>query len=624
MVPATTQAQQWSGIVAPGRAVDWSNAGVVGGIPARPTICSTLNPGTTAAQINAALAACTPGQTVFLNAGTYSIGGIDFTGHSGVTLRGAGADQTFILFTGNTTCFGATADICIQSGDNNWRGGPSNVANWTAGYAKGTTSITLSSVPNLKVGSPIILDQLDDTSDSGAIFVCQSTSFPCSLEGNANAQRTGRDQVQIVVVTQCDGVTTIGHSCVSGTNVVISPGLYMPNWSAANSPGAWWASSPIHDSGVENLSLDHTGASGGVGIEIDNCVNCWVKGVRSIDSARAHFQLQVSTHVTIRDNYAFLTQNSVSQSYGAECDTGSDYLIENNIFQAVSAPEILNGGCSGVVVGYNFSINNFYTGSSGYSLAGMSAHTAGVDNVLLEGNFSNQFYGDLFHGTHNFINVFRNYIQGWQPACWISGSPYASATFGPCNNNLMPIVLLSYSRFFNIVGNVLGHTGTQTGYTSGTPIYSIGNGNSNNTVTVPSDPNVGLTLMRWGNYDTVNGAPQWNASEIPNSLNGAQALFSNPVPASQSLPASFYLNSKPSWWTAGKPWPAIGPDVTGGNVSGVGGHVYSIPAQDCYLNTMGGPVNGTGPVLTFNASKCYPGSNATLPAAPTGLNVVVH
>ena len=50
-----------------GRRVDWSQAGVTGGIPNRNTICATLNAGATAAQINSAIAACPVGQVVFLD-----------------------------------------------------------------------------------------------------------------------------------------------------------------------------------------------------------------------------------------------------------------------------------------------------------------------------------------------------------------------------------------------------------------------------------------------------------------------------------------------------------------------------------------------------------------------------
>ena len=195
--------------------------------------------------------------------------------------------------------------------------------------------------------------------------------------------------------------------------------------------------------------------------------------------------------------------------------------------------------------------------------------------------------------------------------------------------------MFSYSRYYNIVGNVLGYSGITASYSgSNHAVYDVGSGNTNGLVTVPADSLVGATLMRWGNYDVVTGAVRWcgnssdtgwtticgGISEVPTGLSS----YANAVPATTMLPASFYLSTKPSWWPSGKAWPAIGPDVTGGNVPNVGGHAYTIPAQDCYLNVMGGPADGTGPVLSFNAATCYTNSSSALPAPPTGLQAIVH
>ena len=65
-------AEPWSGILDPSRAIDWSHAGIPGGIPNRATICTSLEPGSTAAQIDAAIAACPADQVVFLSAGTFA------------------------------------------------------------------------------------------------------------------------------------------------------------------------------------------------------------------------------------------------------------------------------------------------------------------------------------------------------------------------------------------------------------------------------------------------------------------------------------------------------------------------------------------------------------------------
>src|SRR5260370_30941157 len=58
MVPTAADAQLWTGIIDPSRAIDWSKAGIPGGIPNLTTMCATLNPGAPAAQLNSAIPAC--------------------------------------------------------------------------------------------------------------------------------------------------------------------------------------------------------------------------------------------------------------------------------------------------------------------------------------------------------------------------------------------------------------------------------------------------------------------------------------------------------------------------------------------------------------------------------------
>src|ERR1043166_8683816 len=163
-------------IVAPSRSINWPAAGVPGGIPNRTTICATLNPGATAADINAAIASCPSGQVVFLNAGMYDLTiGILFNNKSNVTLRGAGPNQTLLTFSSGDPCGGLGGNICFKNGDTNSSLDPRFPPNWTAGYSTGTTSITLSNATGLQVGSLLILDQLDDSdTDTGEIWSCQN------------------------------------------------------------------------------------------------------------------------------------------------------------------------------------------------------------------------------------------------------------------------------------------------------------------------------------------------------------------------------------------------------------------------------------------------------------------
>src|SRR5213593_543785 len=176
-----------------GRMIDWSQAGVLGGIPNRASgTCATLDPSATAVDINNAIAACSDG-VVYLNAGTYDLSsGITFAGRGNITLRGAGPDQTIVKFTGADPCGGLSANVCIFAPSNVYPGNipSSNIRNWTAGYAKGTTQITLDSTAGLPVGTVLVLDQLDDLTDTGGVFVACGSGFSLEVCPNTRSRRS--------------------------------------------------------------------------------------------------------------------------------------------------------------------------------------------------------------------------------------------------------------------------------------------------------------------------------------------------------------------------------------------------------------------------------------------------
>lgn len=579
-------------LIDPSRRINWSQAGITGGIPVRTTICTTFNPGATAAQINSAIATCPSGQVVKLNAGTYVLSsGIDFAGRSNVTVRGAGPNRTFLVFADGVGCGGQGGNVCIEASPLTSAGSPANTANWTAGYAVGTTSITLSNTANLKVGSLLILDQLDDTFDAGDIFNCQ-TNPACATEGPGGTGRSGRAQEQIVRVTG-----------ISGTTVTITPGLYMPNWRSSQSPGAWWSSGlPVTMSGLEDLSLDHTSSPRRSGVYFYYAYNCWMKNVKSLNANRNHVWLYESAHVTVRDSYFYGTQNAASQSYGIESYMSADNLGENNIFQHVTAGMMTGGSTAGSVFAYNYAIDDYYNVAA-WMQSSSYFHAGGISFVLFEGNDGIGLTADAIHGTANFATAFRNLFIGWETG--------KSA-------QTIPVHLYAFNRFFNIIGNVLGKIGFHTHYEDAAPsgtngntsIYTLGwSGNGGQTAAgVPNDTLVKSTLFRWGNYDVATGVAQWNASEVPSGL----VDYGNAVPGNQVLPASLYLSAKPAWWGA-TAWPAIGPDITGG--FDPTGHAKKIPAHACFDATP-----KTGGILDFNAVNCYDSPNR--PAAPTNLRIV--
>jgi hypothetical protein len=660
-------AQQWTGIIAPSRAANWANVGAAGGNPqtgglpsdswpaCATTACTALTTpaNVTATNINTAIAGAPAHTYIQLPAGTFTMStGLVWQTKTGVELRGAGSNSTLLIFAGDNGCSGVSADVCFEDSSTNYQGGPSNVANWTAGYSLGATTISLSSVPNLSVGQPIILDQVDDSSDSGDIYICLTTNT-CSYAGSGGFSRPGppsRAQSQMVTVTQCDGNSTPGHACSSGTNITISPGLYMPNWNAhpgTSLPQAWWSSSPSSMVGIRNVSMDHTASNPADGVSFFNCINCWDSGTRSImtptGSNETHVLVWNSPRVTVQNNYFYQTGSTPNVRYGVALSLTSDTLVQNNIFEQVEAPVPLNGSCSGCVVAYNFDVNSVFTPSA-WLEQGEFLHSVS-DNVLFEGNEGAGIYSDNAHGTHHFITVFRTAANGYQQN--LGALPTGSTE---------PLQLDAFSRFYNVIGNVWGspalpdnkYETVEPSTPTGTEIYVVGYGNS-----VPNDSNTPRTLMLWGNYSIVtqssdspaNSGIRFVSSEVPSAITN----FANPVPSNDNLPASFYISSQPSWWSSSIPWPAIGPDVTGGNagicnggtnkaayvtgtsqcpgstVSTIGGHINAIPAMNCYLNVMAGSPIGSGSALAFDANACYASGSATQPpTSPSGLSTAAR
>ncbi len=442
-IPSLAHAQRWAGIIDRSRAVDWSagNQGIAGGIPNRTTICATLNPGATAAQINAAIAACPANQVVFLNAGTYNITGLNFGSKNNVTLRGAGPDRTFLKFNGADGCGGFAGDVCIKGEDvlaQTWPGhAPEEVGHfhvWTGGYAQGSTQITVDSTASLSVGMTIVLDQLDDATDTGGVLISHAST---RVLENISTGRVGRGQTQWVRITAINGLT-----------LTITPGVYMPNFRASQLPQIWWAQGPTLN-GIEEMSLDHSGSSaidaGMSGVVFWNTTQCWVKNVRSIKSGRNHVWLVQASRSEIRDNYfTGADKPGASLNYGIDFYMGGDSLVINNVFQHVTS-SLLPGTTSGDILAYNFSRDQPYS-SPDYMQIAVNTHDLGNLMLLVEGNQTNTFTMDLFHGAGHLNTVFRNHL---------SGQDVGQTT------NTSVINLFAYNRFVNVVGNVLGTAGLE-------------------------------------------------------------------------------------------------------------------------------------------------------------------
>ncbi|HTY84386.1 MAG TPA: hypothetical protein VMB19_09210 [Silvibacterium sp.] len=680
-LPAGAQTQLWSGLVAPTRAIDWTQAGAVPGSPgtlpsASWTQCgSTLSAGSySGSTITSNLAKCSANTYYLLGPGTFTITGSIYMPASGhVALRGSGTTSTTLSFNGGLSgCNGTGSGICIVSSDGTYPGGPTTAYNWTSGYGQGTTQITLSSVSGIVINKTmLVLNQCDTgfsgsscssgaSIDNGGYFVCSTLYNASNGQGcGANPPDTGAwrsNDFEQEIVT----VTAINQNGCGSTCVTISHPLFHPNWSSSQSPQAVLIQ-PIVQAGVENMTIDGSATtSNTTAVGLQNAWGCWVSGVLISNFYEFGVYGLDLGHTSIKDNYVFRS-NGHPDAYAIRTTVADSDLIQNNIIQQWKNSYACDGPCVGEVVAYNYSVDQIIPSPSDQMWGFAWTHSAGDDFMLREGNAGNQAQDDNVHGTHLDQTSLRNFFWGYE-SCK-NGTTGASNCGSSTIKDQASTAFVESSgvRYANNVGNVLGTPGFTTTYQTAVPFsayaaWNIGGGNG--PVSLPTDPLVGTTMLRWGNWDVVNKAALFCTgvgkpiAACPEDDRGASApTYPGLTSPTTTIPSSFYLNGKPSWFGS-IPFPPIGPDVSGGNVgqcpgtldvtaqagmpaisnaqcpggalsSGWAGHVNANPAMACYFS-LGGPADGTGEILAFDPAACYGSSSATLPSAPTGLSAVVQ
>ena len=591
-------AQPWAPILSSKQAIDWSNAGV-GGIPARVTNCASLTQSATTAEINAALAACSSGETVYLAAGTYSITG---TVHvpSTVTLRGAGASATIL----NATGTGGGDVISMGTGSVAFK--PLRI---TSGTTAGSTRIEVSDTTGVRVGMYLAIAEVNNrtyVSSAGSGGNCNWCDGEWTKDGSLA-------RGQIVAVKG-----------ISGRAITISPGLY---GAYTNAPVAVPFSMSASYAGVEGLQVyaNDTGYAANFGMS--ECAHCWIKGVESNYTDGDHVEMYWGFHDEIRDSYfssAFVHTPGAHDSDIQIAFKTSASLVENNIIERTHVAVMLEWGAAGNVVSYNYTMGEFDSGTTDLDIGGIDFHGAHPQFNLLEGNVLTQISQDSVWGTSSHTTAYRNWVVGTNRICSPMsgrGTVKCSGTDGHYGFQAARAIEMSYlGTASNFVGNVVGSVQMQDlkGYSSRLEQresieypsvrsydaaaygWSFGYGKTSDDgagtgcgggVVPCHRAGTSSSNFMHGNYNNIGGSINWTSG------------------VTHELPASLYLNGKPAWWGS-MPFPATGPDVSGG--VGPGGHSYGNPAQACYLRVMRGSDGGAGGPLVFDARSCY-GTNA--PAA---------
>lgn len=656
-------AQAWSGILqssstcnptatnSPGQcAIDWSTAGIPGGIPSGTwtqsggTIqASAYGNGSTDATsaIQSALNSCGTNNFVLLSAGTFLING-NLSIPGSCALRGQGANQTIL---NSMATSGPPISLGTGSAGSGWPW--TNSVSIISGASVGSSLIVLSSASGVNVGGYLVISQLND-----GVTVSQGGSEgQCTWCDGGETSTGGRAQGQIVEV-----------ETVSGNTIGISPPLYV---SYTLTPHAT-AFTATKYAGVENLQVyaNNTHTSGTYSnFVMSACAYCWLSGVEGNYTDGDHVDVYWGYRDEIVNSYFSNAFLHVAGQYDSDVDLidkTSGTLVQNNILERLHVAIMLEWGAAGNVISYNYSLGNFDSSTPNFMIGSLGMHGTHPQFNLYEGNVIMNYGGDSIWGSAANNTAFRNWTLGTSKACnpttgrgTVTCTPVGANGSAGVNGwwefqAARAVDFQFLATNWNSVGNVVGSSAMQSlqAYSSAQPSvaqavavcgpspcgpgsrqydadnfgYTFGYGLTSDTGTGTAAGN-GCS----GSYTyACNSANSYNTAFIHgdySNISGKAAWVSN---VTQTLPASFYLTSQPSWWPSTIAWPSVGPDVTGG--SGPGGHVASTtaanPAQSCYTSVMSG-TDGTGSPLSFNASACY-NTTAATPAPPTNVSAVAH
>ena len=470
-----------------------------------------------------------------------------------------------------------------------------------SGAMMGSTSIVVDNPFHIAVGKYLVITETNNPS-----FVSSA-----GTEGNCN---------------WCDNWTKTGSMArgqivevrsVSGKTVTFFPGLY---GAYSNNPLAIPFNMARSYSGVEDLQIyaNNTGYAASIGMS--ECAYCWVKGVETNYSDGDLVEALWGYRDEVRDSYfsnAFLHKPGEHDSDIHVAYKTSASLFENNIIERTRVSLALGWGAAGNVFAYNYTMGEFIADAANAVIGGVRFHGAHPQFNLIEGNVITSIDEDPVWGSSSHTTAFRNWVVGTNRVCNpLSGRGTVSCAGGSGHYGYQAAraIQISYlGTLNNFVGNVLGSAQMQAltngkrtlaqvpvaefpalrSYDAAAYGWSFGYGSF-------VDDGAGTGCDGGTPPCHVRGALSSNFLHGNYNNIGASIVWAPGV--TQALPPSFYLSAKPAWWGS-LPFPAIGPDVTGG--SGPRGHSYGNPARYCYLHVMGGSDGGAGSPLPFNAAKCY-------------------
>ena len=373
--------------------------------------------------------------------------------------------------------------------------------------------------------------------------------------------------------------------------------------------------------GIEDLYFERSASqTNGNGILISGAQECWVKNVegKNVFNWMVRFEQAVACEVfgCYFHDTTVAGSGGGNSAYGVGMEKWCSYnLVQNNVFKHLRHAMICEGGSMNVY-GYNYSFETINEGqnTTDYLMSDLVTHGNFAQFNLFEGNVAQKLNYDnaeWFDGAPSgqYNTAFRNWLQ--------------RIPINPTKNG-MSAVAYQYQNFHNnFVGNVLLTPGaTCDGYNADqgnnilTTVREIDWWKDSYQVPSPSSPNE--VAIYNATVAPSKAASVWHMNWDFTYLDQqTNPPYLQAGVTDTTLPPSYYLGAKPSWWDGGQ-WPAIGPDQATKNGGNPAMRRYQGTTQQStgttYTVTPSAGANGT--VTPNTAQTVNSGSSATFTAAP--------
>lgn len=444
------------------RATVWAgNVGVKGGIPDSyaMTVYTNLPP---AGSIPNAMSACPSNQVVqlYTNA-TYDITGADGQSFgSGKVLRGDPGGTTKVRTSG-------TINIRAQTS-----GYLNTHALLTVNALQGATNVTVGSTPTwARPGMTILISSKEEDTN----FISH-VSVESGDEHDAMWYATGEERA----MCQLNRVISTNSTTINLETPLLW--TYKTQFVAqVDEPPITVGSMPISKVGFENLVIEGNADDGDTQtFNLENAVDSWIYNctiTNQIGRNAVHFDWSYRNTIK-KTTICYSHRSAAGQGYGVGIYNGScNNLVEDCILFHLHAGVDISYGSSANVISYSCFLTNYIDPAQNMSTTAPAIASHAVHNCfnLFEGNYAVEpVTGDITHGSSSHHTVFRNRLTG-----------------NGFTSQAVPLIIQQYSRYYNVIGNVLGDSliaSKYDGATSGAQnacgtagiIYEIGCGLSPN------------------------------------------------------------------------------------------------------------------------------------------------